>query len=105
MHRYTALRELIPSKDKADKATVLMQVVEYIRQIQVAQHSASIPLPLQPHMPCHRPHSLAYTAYRRRLHARQGVQHHTASAAPSHMMCRADCDTASAGPRPQWPAA
>ena len=35
VRRYTALRELIPSKDKADKATILMQVVDYIRQIQV----------------------------------------------------------------------
>ncbi|KAK9797073.1 hypothetical protein WJX73_002869 [Symbiochloris irregularis] len=31
---YNLLRELVPSKDKADKATILLQVVEYIRQTQ-----------------------------------------------------------------------
>ena len=33
--RFLALRELIPHKDKMDKATFLQQAVEYIRQLQV----------------------------------------------------------------------
>lgn len=33
--RFGALRELIPHKDKMDKATFLQQAVEYIRQLQV----------------------------------------------------------------------
>ena len=33
--RYAALRELIPSKEKSDKATFLQQVVEYVRALQV----------------------------------------------------------------------
>ncbi|KAK9840638.1 hypothetical protein WJX81_006158 [Elliptochloris bilobata] len=31
---YSALRELIPSKEKSDKATFLMAVVQYVRQLQ-----------------------------------------------------------------------
>lgn len=33
--RFNALRELIPHKDKMDKATFLQQAVDYIRQLQV----------------------------------------------------------------------
>ena len=35
--RFLALRELIPHKDKMDKATFLQQAVEYIRQLQVCE--------------------------------------------------------------------
>lgn len=35
VHRFNALRELIPHKDKMDKATFLQQAVDYIRQLQV----------------------------------------------------------------------
>lgn len=34
-YRFNALRELIPHKDKMDKATFLQQAVDYIRQLQV----------------------------------------------------------------------
>ena len=33
--RFTALQDLIPQKEKVDKATILTQVVDYIRQVQV----------------------------------------------------------------------
>ena len=50
---FGALRELIPHKDRMDKAALLMQGVEYIRQMQVGlspvdkharlvQHSAGL---------------------------------------------------------------
>ena len=42
MCRYVALRELIPSKEKADKATILMQVVDYVRQLQVRQQPSAL---------------------------------------------------------------
>ena len=35
MRRYAVLQELIPQKEKVDKATILTQVVDYIRSIQV----------------------------------------------------------------------
>ncbi|KAL0051858.1 hypothetical protein WJX82_003338 [Trebouxia sp. C0006] len=35
---FLALRELIPHKDKMDKATFLQQAVEYIRQLQAVMH-------------------------------------------------------------------
>ena len=40
--RYAALRELIPSKEKSDKATFLQQVVEYVRALQVRRVLACI---------------------------------------------------------------
>lgn len=35
MCRFQALRELMPTQEKMDKATFLMAAVEYIRQLQV----------------------------------------------------------------------
>ena len=36
--RFNALRDLIPHKDKMDKATFLQQTVEYIKQLQAVMH-------------------------------------------------------------------
>ena len=44
VRRYAALQELIPQKEKVDKATVLYQVVDYIQKMQVRR----VPLPWLP---------------------------------------------------------
>lgn len=40
--RYAALRSLLPSADRTDKATFLTQVVEYVRAVQ-AGHRLQLP--------------------------------------------------------------
>jgi hypothetical protein len=41
--RYAALRSLLPSTDRTDKATFLTQVVEYVRAVQ-AGHRFQLPV-------------------------------------------------------------
>lgn len=38
LYRFNALRDLIPHKDKMDKATFLQQTVEYIKQLRAVMH-------------------------------------------------------------------